>query len=410
MPGVRFFAVFAAIGGAILTAGCDTLLLPAAGPNSLVIRSGQPWHGPPYGLVKLSPDVVKVLDEYGPRSLSALFGDHRPPPEVKLGIGDIVSITVFEAAAGGLFIPAEAAVRPGNYVTLPNQPVDPRGFLYVPYAGLVPAAGKRASEVSQEIVNRIKNRAIEPQVEVALVTQNSSLITVIGEVNGATAFSPTGRIPAQLSGERLLDVITRAGGLKDQGQDTWVVLERHGRRAAVPFGSLIYEPGNNIWAWPEDTLYLYKEPQTFLAFGASGVQGQFQFQAGPASSAWRMTLAEAVAAAGGLADFQADPGSVFLYRREPRELAEKLGVDCSKMDGATVPIVYSVSFADPAGYFLATRMQMHNKDVIFAANAQEVDITKFAAFYNTLISVPASTVALGNAIQAYRIISHTPTP
>jgi protein involved in polysaccharide export with SLBB domain len=30
-----------------------------------------------------------------------------------------------------------------------------------------------------------------------------------------------------------------------------------------------------------------------------------------------MTLAEAVAAAGGLLDLQADPGSVFLYRREP---------------------------------------------------------------------------------------------
>ena len=42
-----------------------------------------------------------------------------------------------------------------------------------------------------------------------------------------------------------------------------------------------------------------------------------------------MTLAEAVAAAGGLLDLQADPGSVFLYRREPRELAEALGVDCS---------------------------------------------------------------------------------
>jgi polysaccharide biosynthesis/export protein len=52
-----------------------------------------------------------------------------------------------------------------------------------------------------------------------------------------------------------------------------------------------------------------------------------------------------------------------------------LGVDCSKMDGPTVPIVYSVSFSDPAGYFLATRMQMHNKDVIFAANAQAVEIT-----------------------------------
>ena len=101
-----------------------------------------------------------------------------------------------------------------------------------------------------------------------------------------------------------------------------------------------------------------------------------------------MTFAEAVAAAGGLLDIQADPGSVFLYRREPRELAEMLGVDCSKMDGPTVPIVYSVSFSDPAGYFLATRMQMHNKDVIFAANAQAVEITKFATFINTLVERP----------------------
>jgi polysaccharide biosynthesis/export protein len=404
----RLLAVFAAISGAILTAGCDTLLLPAAGPNAVVVRSGETWHGPPYGLVTLSPDVVKLLDEYGPRTLTAVFGDRRPGPEVKLGIGDIVSITVFEAAAGGLFIPAEASVRPGNFVTLPNQPVDTKGFLYVPYAGLVPAAGKRPSEVSQEIVNRIKDRAIEPQVEVALVTQNSSLITVIGEVNAGLAFSPTGRIAPQLGGERLLDVITRAGGLKDQGQDTWVVLMRQGRRAAVPFGSLIYEPGNNIWAWPGDTVYLYQEPQTYVAFGASGAQGQFKFSASTSSSAWRMTLAEAVAAAGGLLDLQADPGSVFLYRHEPRELAEKLGVDCSKMDGPTVPIVYSVSFADPAGYFLATKVQMHNKDVIFAANAQAVEVTKFTAFLNALISVPSNVAAAGVNFETWRIDSALP--
>jgi polysaccharide biosynthesis/export protein len=288
--------------------------------------------------------------------------------------------------------------------------------IFVPYAGQIPAAGKTPAQVDQEIVDRIKNRAIEPQAVVALVSQNSSLITVIGEINSATTASPTGRVVPQPSGERLLGVITRAGGLKDQGQDTWVVLERHGRRAAVPFGSLIYEPGNNIWAWPNDTIYLYKEPQTFLAFGATGSttssapQGQFPFSAGPTSSAWRMTLAEAVAAAGGLLDLVADPGSVFLYRREPRQLAEMLGVDCSKMDGPTVPIVYSVSFGDPAGYFLATRVQMHNKDVIFAANAQSVEITKFANFLNTLISVPTNAVGLANVIQENRILFHTPNP
>jgi polysaccharide export outer membrane protein len=398
----RPLSLLAVMCGALLSAGCG--LLPDAGPNALAIHAGTTWNGPPYGLVKLTPQMINVLEEYGPRTLTAAFGDHRPPPEIVFGIGDVVSVSVFEAAAGGLFIPSEAGVRPGNFVTLPNQPVDTKGFISVPYAGLVPTAGKTPAQVEQEIVNRIKNRAIEPQAVVALVTQNTSLITVIGEVNNE--FTPTGRIPAQPAGERLLDVITRAGGLKDQGQDLWVVLERHGHRAAVPFGSLIYEPGNNIWAWPGDTIYLYKEPQTYLAFGASGQQGQFQFTAGNQSSAWRMTLAEAVAASGGLLDVQADPGSVFLYRREPRELAQKLGVDCSRMDGPTVPIVYSVSFADPAGYFLGTRMQMRNKDVIFVANAQSVEITKFTQFLNALITTGNNAATLGTNIETWRIDSH----
>ena len=401
----RSFAI-AVVGLAGLTAGCDTLLIPASGPNSVVIRSEGTWHGPPYGLVALSPRVVQVLDEFGPRTLTGIFGDHRPPPEIKFGIGDVISVSIFEAAAGGLFIPAEASVRPGNFVTLPNQPVDTKGYISVPYAELVPTAGKTPAEVEQEIVNRIKNRAIEPQVVVALVTQNSSLITVIGEVNTLIT-SITGRVPAQPAGERLLDVITRAGGLRDQGQDNWVTLERHGRRGTVPFGAIVYEPGNNIWAWPGDTIYIYKEPQTFLAFGATGQQGQFQFSAGPLSSSFRMTLAEGVAAAGGLLDLQADPGSVFLYRREPRELAEKLGVDCSKMEGPTVPVVYSVSFADPAGYFLATKVQMHNKDVIFAANAQAVGIEKFATLLNSVLSVPNNVAATAVNFETWQIDSAT---
>jgi polysaccharide export outer membrane protein len=404
MGGLRGYLALGAVGSALMCAACGPLLLPASGPNAIAIDSAATWSGPPFGLVKLTPEIVKVLDEYGPQTLTAAFGDHRPPPSIVFGIGDVVGVTIFEAAAGGLFIPAEAGVRPGNFVTLPNQPIDTKGFISVPYAGLVPAAGKTPSDVEQEIVDRIKNRAIEPQVVVALQNQNTSLITVVGEIAASNISS--GRIAAQPNGERLLDYITRAGGLKDQGQDTWVVLERHGKRAAVPFGAVIYEPGNNVWIWPDDTIYLYKEPQTFLAFGATGAQGEFQFSAGPQSSSWRMTLAEGVATAGGMLDVQADPASVYLYRREPRELAEKLGVDCSKMDGPTVPVVYSVSLADPAGYFLATRMQMRNKDVLFVANAQSVEITKFTQFLNALISVPANTAAAATDFQTWRIDSH----
>ena len=74
------------------------------------------------------------------------------------------------------------------------------------------------------------------------------------------------------------------------------------------------KPSNNIWIYPHDTIYLYREPQTFVAFGASGTQGLFPFDA------WRLSLAEALAKAGGLQDLQADPASVFSIVARPASL------------------------------------------------------------------------------------------
>jgi polysaccharide biosynthesis/export protein len=389
--------------------GC--LLLPSSGPDSVTIDVGASPVGTNFAVLKVTPQVVNVLDEFGPLSISATFGDHRPPPEIRFGIGDVVAVTIFEAAAGGLFIPIEAGVRPGNFVTLPSQPVDTKGNINVPYAGPVRAAGRTPSEVSASIVNTLKGRAIEPQAVVALVNQNTSLISVVGEVNVSGSSingSTNGRVPAMPAGERLLDYITRAGGINDQGQNLWVTLERRGRRATVPFGALVYEADNNIWGWPGDTIYVYKEPQTFLAFGAFGAVGttngaqgqQFNF------TSWRNTLAEAIAIAGGLVDQQSDPSSVYLYRREPRPLAEMLGIDCSHFEGPTVPVVYNVSFKDPGGYFLATRMQMHNKDVIFAANSASVEINKFFALVNEMVATATGVSATGVNVQTWRVLSH----
>ena len=369
-------------------AGCS--ILPTSGPASYDIKSGYSPSGVEYGLVKLTPQTIALLTEFEPHGIAGVFPDKRPPPEIKFGIGDVVSVSVFEAAAGGLFIPVEAGVRPGNFVTLPNQPIDTAGNITVPYAGAVKAAGRTPSQVQQDIVNAIKNRAIDPQVIVALATQNTSLISVLGEVNTPNRFVA---FPA---GEHILDAITRAGGIKNQGYDSWVVLERHGRRASVPFGALIYEPANNIWVHPGDTIYVYREPQTFLAFGASGQQGQFNFDQ------WRVTLAEALAKAGGLLDIQANPASVYLYRREPRELAEKLGVDCSKFSGPTVPIIYNVSFRDPGGYFLGTKFMMRNKDVVFAANAESIEITKLNLFLQTMIATGNDIMTLGINVQTFK--------
>ena len=156
----------------------------------------------------------------------------------------------------------------GNFVQIPNQSVDSNGNVTVPYAGAVKAAERTPSEVQQDIIKAIGNRAIEPQAVVALVDQRTSLVSVPGDVNLPS------RLQANAAGERLLDAITRAGGPKGPGYETWVTLERAGKRAMVPFGSLIYDQINNIWVHPGDTIYLYREPQVVLVFGATGQQGQ----------------------------------------------------------------------------------------------------------------------------------------
>jgi polysaccharide biosynthesis/export protein len=410
MRGRLLFASISALAVAVGSASCS--IMPGSGPESFDIRAGQvndPNHLP-YALVKLTPQVVDILAQSSPR-LTGAFADRRVPGEIRFGIGDVVGVTIFEAAAGGLFIPSEAGVRPGNFIALPNQQVDANGNISVPYAGSIRAKGRTPVEVQQEIIDAVKNRAIEPQVVVSLVEQRTSLISVLGEVN-----SPA-RFPASPAGERVLDAITRAGGPKGQGFDTWVMLEREGHRATVPFGALVYEPSNNIYVHPNDTLFVYREPQTFIVFGANAgalsatasgtvltggspigiaggnAQGVYSFDA------WRLSLAEAVAKGGGLNDLQADASAVFLYRGETRQVAKSLGVDVDRfVDGPIIPLIYEINFRDPAGYFLATRFQMRNKDVLYIANAAAVESAKVFDYLRLIVgTVNDPIVAATNA-------------
>jgi polysaccharide biosynthesis/export protein len=376
-----------ALGLVVALGGCGWM--SATGPATTDILSGQ--RDPislNYAIVKVTPKIVEVQAKNLPR-LKAAFSDNRRPRDITFGIGDVLGVTIFEAASGGLFIPAEGGVRPGNFVTIPNQAVDISGNISIPYAGSIRASGRTQVEVQNAIVAALKNRAIEPQVVVSLTEQKTSMISILGEGRSA-------RIPATATPERLLDVISRAGMVTagggttgTAGAETWVVLERNGRRAIAPFGALIYEPVNNIFAHPNDTIYLYREPQTFLAFGAVGSQQQVPF------GTWRLSLAEAISKAGGLVDVQADPASVFLYRGEARDVAEAMGIDCRPYEGPIVPVIYTINLRDPAGYFLASSFEMRNKDILYVSNSFSVESTKFMTYLNTVnatIQAPITTV------------------
>ena len=209
-------------------------------------------------------------------------------------------------------------------------------------------------------------------------------------------------------GERVLDAITRAGGPKSQGFDEWVMLERNGRRATAPFGALVYEPTNNIWVHPNDTIYLYREPQTFVAFGAFAGSTARQRQGLYNFDAWRLSLAEAVGKAGGLNDSAADPASVFLYRGETREVAEKFGVDCAPFPGPIIPVIYVANFHDPAGYFLATKMQMRNKDVLYISNSGSVEVSKIMTYFRLVVATANDPIlAATNGLNLANLIKGT---
>jgi polysaccharide biosynthesis/export protein len=179
-----------------------------------------------------------------------------------------------------------------------------------------------------------------------------------------------------------------------------VLLERNGKRALAPFAALIDEPINNVFIHPNDTIYLFRQPQTFLTFGALGTQQQIPF------GAWRLSLAEALSKAGGLNDNLADPASIFIYRGETRDVAKAMGVDVSKLKGPIVPIIYNLDLRDPSGYFLATSFEMRNKDVIYVSNSASVETTKFMTYVNTInqtindpISTATNVYALKNLIK-----------
>jgi len=394
---------------ALLGAG-GCAFFPGPGPESWDIQSG---FSPtvPYALVKLDQSSIDILAAHEPKGLAGAFTDRRLPKVITFGIGDVVDTTIFEAAAGGLFIPLEAGVRPGNFVSLPPQIVDSNGNITVPYAGLIRAAGRTNVQVQNDIIEKIKNRAIEPQVIVTLEQQRTSLISVIGEVNTPLRFA----VPASGAQDRVLDAITRAGGIKDAGYATWVMLERGGKRATVPFENLVMEPQNNIFVLPGDRIYVYQEDQKFISFGAFSVSSAVN-QAQIPFGAWRVNLAEALGKAGGIGDITGDAGAVFLYRLEPREVAQLLGADMTKFNGPLVPVIFWMNFRDPGAYFLATRFQMRNDDILFIANAASYESSKFLA-YVTQVAATATAVTGGivgvptatQAIHTRTLIGAVPT-
>src|SRR5215207_1406802 len=93
--------VLAGIAG--LCAGCT--FLPSSGPMATDIANqesiGDQLGG--YVLIDMTERVVSICATQPQNSLRRVFKDTRPAPDINIGVGDSVSVTIWEAASGGLF-------------------------------------------------------------------------------------------------------------------------------------------------------------------------------------------------------------------------------------------------------------------------------------------------------------------
>lgn len=384
-------------------AGCSSL--PTSGPDGSAIMASASTKLDDsafavkfdYALIDLAPSVMAHLPDQEIGSVYASFGaGDAPAPEVLVGVGDVLSVAVFEAASGGLFIPVEAGTRPGNFVTLPPQTVDRSGTISVPYAGQVQAAGRSLPQIQREIETRLANRAIEPQVVLSFVEQRAADISVLGDVNSPAT------ITVSPAGDRVLDVISRAGGAKFDADQTLVTLQRRGRSATVLLSRLLEQPRENIFVAPGDTIFLKHNRRRYIAVGASGLSGQFDFEAA------RLDLAQAVARAGGLLDDRADPARTFVYRLEDRKVVERMGADLSMFpkEQRIIPTVYRANMRDPSSFFVAKSFPMRDNDLVYISNADSVEVTKLLSIINqvssTVSGVSTDVVRTRDASRALR--------
>jgi len=363
--------------------------LPSAGPTAAELVANESSENVISGYVVVDIDarVTSILAKRQVPTLYGMFKDSRKPPDVRIGTGDSVTITIWEAAAGGLFSTASIdRVSPGSRTaTIPEQEVSQNGTVQVPYAGRLKLAGLRPADAEALIVQSLKGKAIEPQAVVTITRNRNNTVTVTGEVtNGMLA-------PVSVKGDRVLDVIASAGGLRAPGHEVFVRLTRDEKSANIPFNTLLADARENVYVRPGDVLTVVREPQRFTAFGGTGRNELIPFDAAG------MTLEQAIARAGGLLDFRADSTGVFLLRFEPAALvSELLPERADHIASSHVPVVYRLNLRNANSYFMARAFQMRDKDILYVANAPMTEVQKFLTVVGSAVAPVASGAAIYN--------------
>lgn len=328
-------------------AGCT---LPRSGPYAEEITKPAPAD---YGFtaIPVTAAVTRAarIDERA--GFTVGFTGEGPERHDLISAGDDLAITIWENAEAGLVSPTGVGPTP-----LPNVRVDARGRVFVPYAGSVPAAGRTISQLRRSITARLAGKTVNPQVDVFPVRQQGRTVSVQGIVGTPGVYAIDGPTT------RLLAMIARAGGVKDDAERVRIKLRRGAAQGEIWLTDLYDRPINDVHLRAGDSVILERDRRAFTALGAVGKSDTVPFPTR------ELSLVRALGIAGGLNEQTADPTGVFVFREETAGIARQLG----RKARGPVRIAYILDLTRPEGMFLARDFAMRDGDTLYVTTAPYV--------------------------------------
>ena len=363
---------------ALLVPGCSTYpaWLASSGPSAARIEAGD---GAAVAeariqVVDMTARVARSLQDGQKRLLFSEVLGSGPAPTFSVGRGDVLEVSIWEAPPALLFgaaLGSGTGLPSARAAAFPEQMVTDQGTISVPFAGTVSVAGKSPQDIEAEISERLRGKANQPQALVRVVRNTSSNVTVVGEVNTSV------RLPLTPRGERLLDALAAAGGVRQPIPKVSIQVTRGDKVVSLPLETVIQDPRQNIPLHSGDVVSLLHQPFSFNVLGATGRNEEVNFEA------QGISLAQALARVGGLQDTRADATGVFIFRLEDPAVLASERRQPTTPDGR-VPVVYRIDLRNPATFFIAQSFPMRNRDVMYVANASAAELQKFL---NVLVSV-----------------------
>ncbi|WP_132544506.1 polysaccharide biosynthesis/export family protein [Rhodovulum euryhalinum] len=349
--------------------------LPRSGPNKREIFQGSVQKQGDAFVVKVNDRVTRAT------SVVPAIGfpsDFRGAGLVTADIiqpGDVLGLTIYENVDDGLL--AQAG---GNASALSEVQVDDAGFIFIPYAGRIRAAGNTPERLRQIITEKLDAQTPDPQVIVRRLAGDGSTVSVVGGVAGQGVY------PIQRPNRTLTGMLATAGGIAIPPEVARITLLRGHQRGEVWFQDLYDHPEIDIALRNGDRILVERDTRAFTALGAMGAQRRMPFET------QSLSAIEAIAQVGGLSSNLADPKGVFVMRNESEEVARSvMGRD--DLLGAQ-RMVYVLDLTEPNGMFLARDFAIRDGDTVYVTEAPFVQwqktlsaITGTAGTANSLANV-----------------------